>query len=220
MSPPSASSNTNGSPSEWQDEAALLRRVAAGDGAASRIVVDRYLGSIHRFAFRLLGDRAEAEDVTQEAFFRLWRQAPRWEPRARVGTWLYRVARNLCVDRLRARKTRQDAAPPEPPEPAPNGAALLERRQLSESVQAAIAQLPERQRSALTLVHFEGLGNIEAAKIMDVTVEALESLLARARRQLRKRLKPVQPSRGKDPSARAVEPHRRGAAEPPKGRTS
>ncbi len=219
MSPPAASSDTHGSPSEWKDEAALLGRVAQGDGAASRALVDRYLTPMHRFAFRLLGDGAEAEDVTQEAFFRLWRQAPRWEPRAKLSTWLYRVTRNLCVDRLRARKTRQDAAPPEPPASVPNGASLLEQRQLSETVQAAIAQLPERQRMALTLAHFQGLSNIEAAAVMDVKVEAIESLLARARRQLRKRLQPIHQTSGKGPIAKGTEPLDGGSADPTKGRT-
>jgi len=219
MSPAAASSETDGSISVWLDEAALLRQVAEGDGVASRAVVDRYLTPIHRFAFRLLGDRAEAEDVAQESFLRLWRQAPRWKPKAKVSTWLYRVARNLCVDRLRARQTRQDASPPNPPEPAPNGASLLERRQLSETVQAAVGQLPERQRTALVLVHFQGLGNIEAAKVMDVNIEALESLLARARRQLRKRLRPLHDRPDDAAITSGDEPMHQGQPPQGKGRT-
>lgn len=209
MSSRAASSETDGLSSAWQDEAALLARVAAGDPAASRAVVDRYLGSIHRFAYRLLGDQAEAEDIAQEAFLRLWRQAARWEPRATIGTWLYRVARNLCVDRLRARQTRRQAPPPEPPEPTPDGASLLERRELSESVQQAIEELPERQRMALVLVHYEGLRNYEAAEVMEVHVDALESLLARARRQLRQRLRPLREGRGAPVRSKGDDPMRR-----------
>jgi RNA polymerase sigma-70 factor (ECF subfamily) len=220
MSPAAASSDTDGSTSVWQDEAALLHQVAEGHRAASRTVVDRYLAPIHRFAFRLLGDRAEAEDVAQETFLRLWRQAPRWKPKAKVSTWLYQVARNLCVDRLRARQTRQEAAPPNPPESAPNGASLLERRQLSERVQGAVAQLPERQRMALVLVHFQGLGNIEAAAVMEVKVEALESLLARARRQLRKRLRPIHQEDRNAPGTAGDEMMHQEPRQPTKGRTA
>ena len=220
MSAAAASSDSDGSISAWRNEAALLRKVAEGDEAASRTMVDRYLKPIHRFAFRMLGDRAEAEDVAQEAFLRLWRQAPRWKPQAKLSTWLYQVAKNLCVDRLRARKTRQTAAPPHPPEQPPNGAASLERRQLSESVQAAIEQLPERQQAALVLVHFQGLRNVEAAEVLDVKVDALESLLARARRQLRKRLRPFHQEPPDSPGRKEDEPMQKAARQTSKGRTA
>ena len=173
---------------EWEDEAELLRQVADGDPKASREMVDRYLAPITRFAARLLGDAAEAEDVAQEAFLRLWRQARRWEPRAKLSTWLYRVAHNLCIDRLRSRQIRAGAPPPESPEGPPDASTLLENRDTAEAVTQALRELPERQRAAMVLTHYEGLRNYEAAEVMDVTVDALESLLARARRQLKKRL--------------------------------
>ena len=187
----------------WEDEAELRRQVADGDRKASREMVDRYLAAITRFAARLLGDRAEAEDVAQETFLRLWRQAHRWQPRARLSTWLYRVAHNLCVDRLRSRQTRAAAPPPEPPEGPPDPGALLESRDAAEAVAQALGQLPERQRAAMVLTYYEGLRNYEAAEVMDVTVDALESLLARARRQLKKQL--VHPRAG----GAGVRDHRR-----------
>lgn len=190
MSNRTASSEPSPAAGTWVDEAELLRQAAAGDQAASREIVDRHLPAITRYAYRLLGDAAEAEDVTQETFLRLWRQARRWKPRARLSTWLYRVAHNLCVDRLRVRKTRADAQPERPEGPLDAGE-LLERREVSSAVAQALDELPERQRAAIALTHYEGLRNYEAAEVLEVSVEALESLLARARRQLRKRLRPT-----------------------------
>jgi RNA polymerase sigma-70 factor (ECF subfamily) len=166
-------------------DAELMRRVAAGDAAACRFLVDRELPAIVAFAYRMLASRSDAEDVGQECFLRLWKAAPKWRPDAKVRTWLHRVARNLCIDRIRARK------PSDPIDgmelacngPGPSGA--LQEKQVSRVIDMAVAELPERQRLAVALVHFQEFSNIEAAKIMDVSVEALESLLARGRRALR-----------------------------------
>jgi RNA polymerase sigma-70 factor (ECF subfamily) len=167
----------------------LMRRVGEGDHAACRTLVERHLARVVAFATRTLGNRADAEDVTQDTFLRLWRSAPGWRPGgARLTTWLYRVALNLCLDRLaRRRETRLDDAP-EPVDPAPPAAELLDRRALGARVNAEIAALPPQQRVANTLSHYEGLGNVEAAEVLGVSVEALESLLARGRRTLRARL--------------------------------
>jgi RNA polymerase sigma-70 factor (ECF subfamily) len=175
---------------EHDDE--LIRRVGAGDHEAFRRLVDRHLARVVAFAGRTLGDRAAAEDVAQETMLRLWTSAARWRPTgARLGTWLYRVARNLCLDRLaRHREAPLDDAP-EPPDPGPSPAALLQARDVGARVQAALAGLPAQQRIAIALCHFQGLRNVEAAEVMDVSVEALESLLARGRRTLRERLRAV-----------------------------
>lgn len=175
-------------PDSVRADAALVARVGAGDSAACRALVDGHLGRIHGLAWRMLGDRAEAEDVAQDAFLRLWRQAGRWRAEARVGTWLHRVAHNLCVDRLRKRRGDTGDEPPELPDPAPGPAADHQRSQVARRVEAALARLPERQRAAITLVHYQELGNIDAADIMGVSVEALESLLSRGRRGLREAL--------------------------------
>jgi RNA polymerase sigma-70 factor (ECF subfamily) len=136
------------------------------------------------FAWRLLGERASAEDVAQETFLRLWRQAGRWEPRARLRTWLMTVAHNLCMDQLRRRREDVLGQADEPEDPAPGPDALRQQAQLAASVTAALAQLPPRQRAAIALVHFDELSGKDAAAIMEISVEALESLLARARRRL------------------------------------
>jgi len=147
--------------------------------------MEAHLGRIHGFAWRMLGDAGDAEDVAQEAFLRLWRQAGKWRAEARVGTWLHRVAHNLCVDRLRKRRGDSGEQPPDLPDPAPGPAAERHRAQVARSVEIALARLPERQRAAIALVHYQELGNIEAADIMGVSVEAMESLLSRGRRGLR-----------------------------------
>ncbi len=167
----------------------FVRRVAQGDGAACAELVDRHLGRITAFAARMLGERAEAEEVAQEVFLRVWKHADNWEPgRALFSTWLHKVALNLCYDRLRRR--RETALPegfePEGREDSPETA--LRRKQRSHRVARAVASLPERQRAAIALCHYQELGNIEAAGIMNVSVEALESLLARGRRRLRELL--------------------------------
>ena len=137
----------------------------------------------------MLTDHAAAEDVSQECFLRLWRQSARWRPDATVKTWLYRVAHNLCIDALRKRRESAELDP-EAPDDRIDPAGELQRRQVAERVEREISALPERQRTALTLAHHMELGNIEAAEVMDISVEALESLLSRARRTLRARLAP------------------------------
>jgi RNA polymerase sigma factor (sigma-70 family) len=165
---------------------ALLARVAEGDPAAVRALVARKLPRLMSLAQRMLGEAAEAEDVAQEAFLRIWRQAPNWRPgQAKFDTWLHRVALNLCYDRLRRRREIVTDAPPEQIDPGPAPDRGLEARDLAAGVSAALADLPERQREAIVLCHYQELGNIEAAAVMGVSVEALESLLGRGRRALR-----------------------------------
>jgi len=119
----------------------------------------------------------------------LWTHAARWEPgRAKFGTWLYRVTLNKCYDRLRRRPTAPLEAAGHVADPAPAPDAHLQNAAVSAQIEAALAELPERQRAAIQLCHYQGCGNIEAAEIMGVSVEALESLLSRGRRTLRGRL--------------------------------
>jgi len=164
----------------------LLMRIADGDPAASRALVARKLPRILGLAQRMLGDKTEAEDVAQEAFLRVWRQAPKWRPgQARFDTWLHRVSLNLCYDRLRRRREIPTEDPPDLADDGPAPDRGLEARDTGRRVGAALARLPDRQREAIVLCHYQELGNIEAAAIMGVTVEALESLLSRGRRSLR-----------------------------------
>jgi RNA polymerase sigma-70 factor (ECF subfamily) len=164
----------------------LLIRIADGDPAASRALVARKLPRILGLAQRMLGDKAEAEDVAQEAFLRVWRQAPKWRPgEARFDTWLHRVSLNLCYDRLRRRREISTDDAPEVVDDGPAPDRGLEAEDTGRRVGQALAKLPDRQREAVVLCHYQELGNIEAAAVMGVTVEALESLLSRGRRSLR-----------------------------------
>lgn len=174
-------------PATAPDEA-LLARYAAGDPAAARVLTLRLVPRAMGYAARMLGDGAEAEDVVQEAMLRLWRAAPGWRAgEAQVSTWLYRVVTNLCTDRLRQRKRRPAAALDEAPE-VPDGAqgaeaGLIEADRMA-ALQAALDALPDRQRQAVILRHIEGFTNPEIAEVMDIGIEAVESLTARAKRAL------------------------------------
>lgn len=167
----------------------LVRRVGKGDPAAIQAMVARKLPRMLALAQRMLGDAVEAEDVAQDALLRAWRQAPRWvSGRAKFDTWLHRVALNLCYDRLRRRREILTDAPPERRDegPAPDHGLLA--ADLGAVVNKALARLPDRQREAIVLCHYQELSNIEAAALMDISVEALESLLSRGRRALRQAL--------------------------------
>lgn len=184
-------------------DAELMRRIGGGDAAAYRAATERHLQPVHRYATRLLRDATEAEDVTQETFLRLWTTAADWKPEAALSTWLHRIAHNLCLDRLRSAAHRtthrepnkgnsdNDEARPTALERAADDdrpSDLVMRKQTSNVVDQALNALPDRQRAAIVLVHYQGMSNPEAAEVLDVGVEAVESLLARARRTLRESL--------------------------------
>ena len=169
------------------EEDALVRRLAAGDRSAAEALVRLALPRISRLAQRMLGDAHEAEDVCQEVFMRAFRQAPQWIPgKARFSTWMHRVALNLCYDRLRRRRETPDAeAGLTLADPAPGAGEAWLARQRAQHVRAALDRLPPRQRAAITLCHFEEMPQAEAAAALGVSVDAMESLLARARRALK-----------------------------------
>lgn len=171
---------------------ALMARIADGDRTAFAALVTRHVDRAVRTAQRLLGDRGEAEDVAQDAFLRLWQRADRWRAEGgRFTTWFYRVVVNASIDRLRRPRSLALDDVSEPEDERPNPFRSLHRAEVSRSVGTAVGALPERQRTAIALCHYEGLGNIEAAEVMGITVGALESLLIRAKRQLRESLQPL-----------------------------
>lgn len=163
----------------------LLRRIVAREEAAFTAVVAAHYGRIVRMAVRLLNNAADAEDVAQEAFLKLWNDAAGIRDESGLPAWLMRVASNLAFDRLR-RKTPGAAAEFIDIADERTTADRDQRRAgISATIDGALAALPERQRLALVLVHFEGCEQKVAAAAMEVSIDALESLLARARRGLR-----------------------------------
>jgi RNA polymerase sigma-70 factor (ECF subfamily) len=169
---------------------ALMADVADGSQTAFAILTKAESPRLLRFARSLIAP-AEAEEVVQEALLRLWQQAETWQPNGRVSTWLHQVAYRLCIDRLRRRRpsvgieeVQEDL---EDPDPAPEQ--RLIRVAEAGAVRAAIDSLPERQRVAILLCHFQELSQAEASAVMEIGEEAYESLLARGRRRLRALLK-------------------------------
>lgn len=164
----------------------LLLAFAGGDAAAARALTGRLGPRVFSHAMRMLGDRAEAEDVAQDALLKLWRIAPGWRVgEAKVTTWLYRVTANLCIDRMRKRRNGPDLdAVPELADEAPSAAKRLQQNARAEALQNALNDLPDRQRQAVILRHIEGLSNPEIGEIMDIGPRAVESLTARGKRAL------------------------------------
>jgi RNA polymerase sigma-70 factor (ECF subfamily) len=178
-------------PSDDPDDL-LMARVARGDHAACRVLVERHLGRILAFAARTLGDPAAAEDIAQEVFTRLWIHAGRWQPGgARLTTWLHRIALNLCLDHSSRRRGETLVDMSDAVDPTHDAARDAEERDLQQHVTAALQSLPAAQRAAITLCHYQGFRNAEAAEILGVSTDAVESLLARGRRTLRRRLRAV-----------------------------
>jgi len=167
-------------------DADLLSAFATGNRGAALELTQRLTPRVMGQAYRLLGNRAEAEDVAQDAMMRLWKIAPDWDAeRALVTTWLYRVVANLCTDRLRkrGRGVALDAIE-EPSDGAPSVAATLQDSARGTALRAALADLPERQAQAVSLRHLEELGNPQIADIMETNVRTVESLIARGKRAL------------------------------------
>jgi len=163
-----------------------MARVAARDAEAFRALAERHGAVPWRVAYRMTGDPAEAEDLTQEALLRLWDRAPRWHAGGSgVAAWLTRVAMNLALDRLRRRRFASSEPVPERADEAPLADDEIEREQTAAAVRLCIAVLPERQRAAIVLTYYEEVPNKTAAEMLDMNLKAFESLLFRARAAIR-----------------------------------
>jgi RNA polymerase sigma-70 factor (ECF subfamily) len=166
----------------------LMAMMAGADHAAAATLVARHQRGLFNLFHRYTNDRLLAEDLTQEVFLRVYKSAPSYEPRAPFGVWLYRIAKNLCFNELKARGVRRRplevAVEPEAGGPS-SPHEELERAQRAARVWQAIEDLPERQRLALILRRFEGLSQAEAAEVMEATEEAVEGLMARAKARLK-----------------------------------
>lgn len=170
------------------DDTELMKRISNGDKNAFNVLMQRHLTGIVNFNKQYLPQ--DAEDITQEAFIRLWNKAPEWQDKGfSPKAWLLRVSYNLCIDVLRKHKTvslddkENKIADPEYREEHLHIAQIDFQQQLQ-----ALKNLPQRQCSAIILCAYNGLNNKEAAKVLNISVDALESLLARGRRTLRRKL--------------------------------
>lgn len=174
----------------------LLDRTAAGDHEAFRVLVERHQDRLVGLCERLLQDRAEALDAAQEVFLKAYRQSGRLKPKGELFTWLYRVATNHCLNKLRRRKLvrfvslaprdDEEFAPIDPADASPDSLQALEAKRRWQSTRRAIAALPESQRAVLTLARFEGLSYRQIADTLQITEGAVESRLFRAMRNLEK----------------------------------
>ena len=169
-------------------DAELLLASARRDSASFAELVSRYYRPVYRMVWRMMNGNAETEDVAQEAFVKLWQNPAQIREAKALKGWLMRVASNLAVDRLRKRQFADIEAIGEIVDPKQRTDAELDAKAASRRVDQAIAKLPERQKLAITLVYFGGMSNIAAASVMEVSVDAIESLLTRGRRALKETL--------------------------------
>ncbi|MGC6519113.1 MAG: sigma-70 family RNA polymerase sigma factor [Candidatus Puniceispirillaceae bacterium] len=180
---------------KWDAE--LLARFSNGDRDAAMALTSRLAPIVFSQAFRMLGDRSEAEDVTQESLVRLWKAAPDWKAnRAKITTWLYRVTLNLCIDRLRKSNRNSGEVQQEVVDGTPSAERNLQTTERLQALQHALQTLPGRQKQAVILRHIEGLSNAEIADIFGISVAAVESLVSRGKRALASTLAPQRKALG------------------------
>jgi RNA polymerase sigma-70 factor (ECF subfamily) len=181
---------------------ALMARIAGSDAHAFAILVKRHQRGILNLTYRSIGDRVQAEDVAQEVFLRVWRSAAEYAPKAKFSTWVYRIAVNLCLDALKATHYKQSfvhlyAGVDNPEEndealngcdSAPSPEELLIDAEESGRIFAALQGLPTNQRLAVVLTKFDGLSYDEISRVLGCSKSAVESLLVRAKKNLREKL--------------------------------
>ena len=170
------------------NDLALMAKVARGDEVAFRQLSRRHLPAMLGLARRILGNAADAEDVAQEAMLRVWTHAPRWQPLAAFRTWLTRIVVNLCLDRKRRAQWVDLEAVGEIADPTPGAIDVAEQSERERALTAAIAELPDRQRTAIVLTYTEGMSNAQVADALDTSVSAVETLLIRGKQNLRAKL--------------------------------
>jgi RNA polymerase sigma-70 factor (ECF subfamily) len=175
------------------DDFVLMQQVAGGSEAAFRQLMRRHADKAVRYCYRLLSDQASAEDQVQQAFMKVWTEAPRWRPEAKFTTWFYRILHNQSIDQLRLRRRpmveidNEDVAEQLVDKHADTEGNMADKQRAA-TVNEALKELPERQRQALILSHYEGFTQREAAGVLGITESALESLLTRGRAALRQKL--------------------------------
>jgi RNA polymerase sigma-70 factor, ECF subfamily len=178
----------------------LMTRVAAGDQPAFRMLMTRHMQRAIRIAQGIVGNATDADDVGQDAFLRVWRAARSFDGRmARFTTWMHQIVVNLAIDRARRPRSEPIDEAGEIADRSPGVLAALIEAEEQAAVRGAMAAMPERQRAAVTLFHFEGLSGRECAQAMNVSEGAFESLLTRARAALKQNVEAQLAGRGRKP---------------------
>lgn len=174
----------------FDEDSELLDRLATGDEAAFRMLVERHIDRAYAIALRIVGNAADAEDVVQDTMLKIWSHRGRWQHgRAKFSTWLYRVISNRCIDLRRKPRNENVETVPEVADGQPGAVEIIERNELNGMLELAMQRLPEQQRIAVIFSYHENMSNGEIAQVMDTTVAAVESLLKRGRQQLRQLLR-------------------------------
>ena len=171
---------------ESRTDEMLMKDIQAGNQQAFQYLVNQNLASLHGFAQRMLGNHSDAEDVVQETFLRVWNKAHTWKSgKAKLSTWLHRITHNLCIDWQRKPKLQTTTLEQDVEQDTEHSIESLQREETARAVERALQKLPERQRGAIVLCYYQGMSNRDAAQVLNVSVAALESLLARGRRSLK-----------------------------------
>jgi RNA polymerase sigma-70 factor (ECF subfamily) len=191
---------------EADADAELMRRVAGGDKAAFTALFERHHPSVARFALRFVGDRARAEELAQDIFVKLYRNAKSYRPSAKFKTFLFRVATNHCLNEVRRGEYRVVTHEPQQPEEEketleaslPGGVSpdeVLAGRELERAVNQALAKMSERERAAFTMCRFEGMAYRDIAEALDASEAAVKSLIHRATLAVARKLEELQAGR-------------------------
>ena len=169
----------------------LLPGLREGEESALGHLMDRHLKTVTAIGYYMLDDASLAEDVAQTTFLKLWQQAPKWESgQATILTWMRRVATNDCLDRLRKKGPIYSDHVPDQADTTKTALEELEKSDTIDAVRRALSSLPDTQRAAITLSYYQHLSQKEGAAILGQSVKAYESLLSRARKNLRAALSP------------------------------
>jgi RNA polymerase sigma-70 factor, ECF subfamily len=190
-------------PAEADPDAALMLRVKQGDSGAFAGLVDKYKQPVLNLAFRMLRDSTEAEDLAQSVFVQVYKSAHRYEVSSKFSTWLFTIARNLCLNEIR-RRSRHPADSLDIPHPEHEDQPLqqvedrktssppenLLRQELESKIEEALQQLPENQRLAVLLCRQEELSYEDIARVLNCSLSATKSLIHRGRETLKQKLKP------------------------------
>jgi RNA polymerase sigma-70 factor (ECF subfamily) len=183
-------------------DAELMLRFQRGDEEAFAALVRSFQGRVVSLAYRYLGSAADAEDLAQEVFLRVYRAKERYERSAKFSTWIYRITANASLNHIRGKKARRNvrgamplgAGDDDPADVEDEGAAApgeqMEKDELARVLRKIVDDLPERQRMAIVLNKYEGLSYEDVAAAMEMSVMAVKSLLTRARVNIKERLEP------------------------------